>query len=80
MKGLDTKLLLISVFAVDHVKWFIYVEIERQNDINQVERHSTICLIQKFVHLKGLDTKLQLIFTFAVDHVKGFIYVVLNCS
>lgn len=36
LKGLDTKLQLISAFAVDHVKGFIYVEAERQNDINQV--------------------------------------------
>ncbi|XP_024627701.1 protein RNA-directed DNA methylation 3 isoform X3 [Medicago truncatula] len=35
LKGLDTKLQLISAFAVDHVKGFIYVEAERQNDINQ---------------------------------------------
>jgi len=64
---------LISTFVVDHVKRFIYVEAKRQNDINQVERLSAICLMQKFVHLKELDTKLQLISTFVVDHVKGFI-------
>jgi len=73
LKGLDTKLQLISAFAVDHVKGYIYVETERQNDINQVERHSAICMMQKFVHLKGLDTKLQSISAFVVDHVKGFI-------
>ena len=62
-------------FVVDHVKRFIYVEAKTQNDINQVERLSAICLMQKFVHLKELDTKLQLISAFVVDHVKGFIYV-----
>ena len=31
-----TKLQLISAFVVDHVKGFIYVEAERQNDINHV--------------------------------------------
>jgi len=36
LKELDTKLQLISAFVVDHVKGFIYVEDERQNDINQV--------------------------------------------
>jgi hypothetical protein len=46
----------------------------KHNDINQVERLSAICLMQKFVHLKELDTKLQLISAFVVDHVKGFIY------
>jgi len=79
LKRLDTKLQLISTFDVDYGKGFIYVETERQNDINQVERHSAICLMQKFVHLKGMDTKLQLISAFVVDHMKGFIYAVLNC-
>jgi len=55
------------------VKRFIYVEAKRQNDINQVERLSATCLMQKFVHPKELDTKLQLISAFVVDHVKGFI-------
>jgi hypothetical protein len=50
---------LTSAFAVDHVKIFIYVEAKTQNDINQVERLSAICLMQKFVHLKELDTKLR---------------------
>ena len=32
-------------FVVDHVKRFIYVEAKTQNDINQVERLSAICLM-----------------------------------
>jgi hypothetical protein len=36
LKSLDTKMQIISAFAVDHVKGSIYIEAERQYDINQV--------------------------------------------
>ncbi|WJX15184.1 hypothetical protein P8452_05362 [Trifolium repens] len=35
LKSLDTKMQIISAFAVDHVKGSIYIEAERQYDINQ---------------------------------------------
>lgn len=34
--ALGTKLQIISAFALDHVKGFIYIEAERQNDVNEV--------------------------------------------
>ncbi|KDP30494.1 hypothetical protein JCGZ_16173 [Jatropha curcas] len=35
LKSLGTKLQIISVFAVDHVKGFIYIEADKQCDINE---------------------------------------------
>nr|GLL25098.1 protein RNA-directed DNA methylation 3 isoform X7 [Ipomoea trifida] len=39
------------------------------------ERHSTFCLMQKYVDLRVLGMKLQIISAFALDHVKGFVYI-----
>ncbi|GMI80580.1 hypothetical protein HRI_001727200 [Hibiscus trionum] len=39
------------------------------------ERHSSFCLMQKFIDMKSLGTKLQIISAFSVDHVKGFFYI-----
>lgn len=36
VKALGTKLQIISAFAVEHVKGFIYIEAVKQNDINEV--------------------------------------------
>lgn len=36
LKSLGTKLQIISAFAVDHVKGFIYIEAHKQCDINEV--------------------------------------------
>lgn len=36
LKALGTKLQIISAFAVDHSKGFVYIEAERQCDINEV--------------------------------------------
>ncbi|XP_058768688.1 protein RNA-directed DNA methylation 3 isoform X3 [Vicia villosa] len=35
LKSLDTKLQIISAFAVDHMKGYVYIEAERQCDINE---------------------------------------------
>lgn len=37
LKSLDTKLQIISAFAVDHMKGYVYIEAERQCDINEVD-------------------------------------------
>ncbi|XP_075084561.1 uncharacterized protein LOC107762737 isoform X2 [Nicotiana tabacum] len=39
------------------------------------ERHSTFCLMQKYIDLLALGTKLQIISAFSLDHVKGYIYI-----
>ncbi|KAB1219015.1 hypothetical protein CJ030_MR3G015069 [Morella rubra] len=39
------------------------------------ERHSTFCLMQKYVDMKLLGSKLQIISVFSLDHLKGFIYI-----
>lgn len=36
LKSIGTKLQIVSAFAVEHVKGFIYIEAEKQNDINEV--------------------------------------------
>lgn len=36
LKSLGTKLQILSAFAVDHMKGFVYIEAERQCDINEV--------------------------------------------
>ncbi|KAL9997435.1 putative NGN domain, nusG domain superfamily, transcription elongation factor SPT5 [Helianthus debilis subsp. tardiflorus] len=36
VEALGTKLQIISAFAVEHVKGFIYIEAEKQCDINEV--------------------------------------------
>lgn len=36
LKSLDTKLQIISAFSVDHMKGILYIEAERQCDINEV--------------------------------------------
>lgn len=36
LKSLGTKLQIISAFAVDHVKGFVYIEADKQCDINEV--------------------------------------------
>lgn len=36
MKLLGSKLQIISVFSLDHLKGFIYIESEKQCDINEV--------------------------------------------
>lgn len=36
LQSLGTKLRIVSVSAVDHVKGFIYIEAEKQSDINEV--------------------------------------------
>ena len=36
LQSLGTKLQIISVFLVDHVKGFIYIEADKQCDINEV--------------------------------------------
>lgn len=36
LKSLGTKLQIISAFTVDHMKGFIYIEAEKQYDINEV--------------------------------------------
>lgn len=47
LKPPGTKLPIISAFAVDHMKGFIYIEAEKQSDINEVtkvlEMASIIC-------------------------------------
>ncbi|XP_052187929.1 protein RNA-directed DNA methylation 3 [Diospyros lotus] len=39
------------------------------------ERHSSFCLMQKYVELNSLGIKLEIISAFALDHVKGYIYI-----
>lgn len=36
LKSLGTNLKIISAFAVEHMKGFVYIEAERQCDINEV--------------------------------------------
>jgi hypothetical protein len=36
LKLLGTKLQILSVFALDHLKGFIYIEADKQNDVNEV--------------------------------------------
>lgn len=36
LKPLGTKLQIISAFAVDHVKGFIFIESDKQSDVNEV--------------------------------------------
>ena len=36
VKALGTKLQIISAFSIDHVKGFIFMEADKQNDINEV--------------------------------------------
>ena len=36
LQSLGTKLQIISVFSVEHVKGFIYIEADKQCDINEV--------------------------------------------
>ncbi|XP_039023557.1 protein RNA-directed DNA methylation 3-like [Hibiscus syriacus] len=54
--------------AKDPIIWKIKCVVGR-------ERHSTFCLMQKFIDMKSLGTKLQIISAFSVDHVKGFFYI-----
>ncbi|XP_074357445.1 protein RNA-directed DNA methylation 3-like isoform X2 [Apium graveolens] len=39
------------------------------------EKHSTICLMQKFVEFQNLGKMLQIVSVFAMEHVKGFLYI-----
>ncbi|KAK1382547.1 CCHC-type domain-containing protein [Heracleum sosnowskyi] len=39
------------------------------------EKHSTVCLMQKFVEFQNLGKMLQIVSAFTVEHVKGFLYI-----
>ncbi|GAA0155698.1 hypothetical protein LIER_13370 [Lithospermum erythrorhizon] len=55
-------------FSKDPTLWKVKCMVGR-------EKHSVLCLMQKFVDLRTLGTKLQIISAFSLDHVKGFIYI-----
>ncbi|KAL4388557.1 hypothetical protein GQ457_09G028400 [Hibiscus cannabinus] len=54
--------------AKDPVIWKVKCVVGR-------ERHSSFCLMQKFIDMKSLGTTLQIITAFSVDHVKGFFFI-----
>lgn len=39
------------------------------------ERHSTFCLMQKYVDLQSMGKKPQIVSAFAAEHVKGAIFI-----
>ena len=49
LQPLGTKLQIISAFALDHVKGFIYVEAERQHDVHEVSITIPVNVILGFV-------------------------------
>lgn len=36
LRSLGTKLEIISAFAVEHIKGFVFIEADKQSDINEV--------------------------------------------
>ncbi|CAI9289945.1 unnamed protein product [Lactuca saligna] len=42
LKALGTKLQIVSAFAIDHVKGFIYIEAEKQYDINEERQRKAV--------------------------------------
>ena len=53
LQSLGTKLQIISVFSVEHVKGFIYIEADKQCDINEVSSLS-LSLTHTHTHCHSL--------------------------
>ncbi|XP_017218344.2 protein RNA-directed DNA methylation 3 isoform X2 [Daucus carota subsp. sativus] len=57
-----------TVTSCDPIMWKVKCMVGR-------ERHSTICLMQKYVDLQSMGKKPQIITAFAAEHVKGAIFI-----
>ena len=60
LQSLGTKLQIISVFSVEHVKGFIYIEADKQCDINEVSSLS-ISLSLSHTHTKSKKTHIAIL-------------------
>ena len=76
LKSLGAKLQIVSAFSVEHVKGFIYIEAEKQSDINEVHLTSFLCSV--ICTIKCMYIFLYIYCMLVIVHLSDYLNFLLN--